>query len=207
MRGITTLTLFFLLFKKGTKQQSKIIGLDKVYGGYKMGLEHQIILFERGIKPAVLVSGFKSLRRQTDTKQAQRNTERLKNYPYIDFHHRGNRLYFQNNLSRDAFLGIGTYTISIKGVRYVDFKQWYLGIALGFPPSAVTFFCETPDIVWKDVPKTLINYYGIEFTCHREDIENCLLWCNTHYFIPHDLKQSLPYSIEDFVHKQSTTTN
>ena len=166
-----------------------------------MALEHQIYLFERGIKPAVLVGGFKSLRREVETRQAQRIGERLKNYPHIEFSHRGDKLYFQNEQACKTFLDIGTQTVSVKGVQYLDFKQWYLGIALGFPPSAVNFFCETPNSIWKEVPKTLINYYGVEFTCHRDDVENCLLWCNTHYYISSELKQRLPYSVEEFKHQ------
>ena len=169
--------------------------------GKTMALDHQVLLFEQGIKPALLVGGFNSLRRGETTKRAEYLDERLSKYPKISFSHRGNKLYFQNEQARKQFLSVGITTTTIGGVDYRDYSRWYLGIALGFPPSAVDFFCGLPDELWKKTDKTFIDYYGIAFTCRREDVDNCLLWCNEHYLIPTELKMSLPYKVEDMVHK------
>lgn len=160
--------------------------------------ESQVLLFEAGIKPAILVNGFGSLRRTEPSKRALQLSIRLSQYPFIDFPHRGVKMYFQDQQACMTFLRTGTGHTIIEGQQYLDYRQDVLGLALGFPPSAVNFFSITPRDIWRDIPKMSINYYGIEFVCHRDDTENCLAWCNKTYPIPEHLKTKLRYFVRDF---------
>lgn len=114
----------------------------------------------------------------------------------------GTRLYFQFGEDCRAFSET-LKPITYKGEQYMDYDQGLLGIALGFPPYAVNFFAETQrhhPHLWKTIPKANINYYGIVFVCHRDDVEKCLDWYKKMYKIPHRLKGKLRNGVREFIH-------
>lgn len=162
-----------------------------------------VALFGYGIKPAVLISGFPSIRHNRTSEKATKLDAHFSHYPSIYFALRGSKLYFRTEQDAQSFRQRGTHFITVNGRQYLDFKQDELGLALGFPPSAVDFFCSTPSAMWETFNRVSINYYGLQFICHKDDTENCLAWCNRMYTIPEELKAKLPYKVEAVVNRQN----
>lgn len=134
-------------------------------------------LFEAGIKPALLLPY-----RGAAVPLAER-------YPSIRFLHRQNIMIFNNAFDAHDFMAKGTIVGRMRGTGelILDYKHYETGIALGFPPSAVTAFDQ-------EIPqqaRVMFNYHGIVFATHETLVEENLEWLNQRYDIPIHLQTSV----------------
>jgi hypothetical protein len=159
----------------------------------KVRLSEEDKLFIAGIKPAILPTiGFCS-----KTKEASpANTKFFKRfYSYIYFPHRGSTLFFQSRENMNLFLLFGTYYYEGEWSNYekvLDFKQYDLGIALGYPPAAVEWFTKSDmDEEGNYVPRAFVNYHGMRFACATDMVVECIHWLEDNRPVPDELKSSI----------------
>lgn len=95
---------------------------------------------------------------------------------YLDFPHRGCRLYFNNESDRIEFYKNHTVfrVYPRNGELVRDYYHASLGLALGYPPLAVdAFMTMTNDCG--------ITYGDMAFTCNFSDIDAVRHWCDSTY--------------------------
>jgi hypothetical protein len=86
--------------------------------------------------------------------------------PYLRFRHRNNVLVFKDEETRQLFIQWGLVKGKSRrtGKYIVDYRHAYLGIFLGYPPSAVAAFIN-------DEHDCFIQYMGIHFGTKKELVE------------------------------------
>lgn len=159
----------------------------------KVKLSEEDKLFIAGIKPAIIPNiGFCSKTKTT----SPANVKFFKRfYSYIYFPHRDTTLFFQSREQMNLFMLFGTYYYEGERSNYekvLDFKQYNLGIALGYPPAAVEWFTTSDtDAEGNYVPRAFVNYHGMRFACATDMVAECIDWLDENRPVPDELQSSI----------------
>lgn len=150
-----------------------------------MGLEEEKELFKEGIKDVLMVGNDESL-------------VGLGTYIRLSLPEYGYTLVFKDVDKYNYAMGLMLKEkYRLKSNSVYESTSKVLGDILGYPPLATEawgkyFMFDSAN----ERTKAKVNYYGIEFYCLPEDVEDCVSWMEEKYKLPEELKENKEIIIE-----------